>query len=52
MCSNKKKFRLITNGNVPVWQNKKTNFKSPSDILINLKTEFNAILDTPLAMKT
>jgi hypothetical protein len=33
----------ITNMNVSVWQNKYTNFKSLSDILIKLKTEFNAI---------
>jgi hypothetical protein len=53
MYRNKKeKFRLITNRNVSVWQNKSTNFKSPDDILINLKTEFNVVLETPLAMKT
>jgi hypothetical protein len=33
----------ITNRNLSVWQNKYTNFKSLSDILIKLKTEFNAI---------
>jgi hypothetical protein len=33
----------ITKRNVSVWQNKKTNVKSLSDILIKLKTEFNAI---------
>jgi hypothetical protein len=49
----KEKFRLITNGTdrQPVRQNKQTNFKSLSDIIIKLKTENNAVLETPLAVE-